>query len=240
MDKHSHFGSSGANASSRGNASLGFSSIAATDHASMVSSNSAAGGAILAPPPQSYPPRDVRPDSPALPGASSYDHEHAPGPGPATENPDGSAGRGVVVPSTPPPPPAPRGDSGVSAFSERDRNHLRNISDPATVSTMDGTIVGSPRIAPQQMSGRVASPPIMEEGTIGSLGGGSHPMMGTPPAVVSPPTAGETDGEDYVSSRSRSDVVSPVNRTAHGHGSSSSPARRSIFRESREDMGGAI
>lgn len=259
IEKHSHFGSSGANTSSRGNPSLGFSSVGATDHASMVSSNSAAGGAVAAsssrnllPSSTSQPPRDVRSDSPAIPGASTYDNDHAPGPttSPDTSqpapssnnNPDGGGGdiapvTAAGVTSTPPPQPAPRGDSGISAFSERDRAHLRNVSDPATVSTMDGTVVGSPRIAPQQVPGRVVSPePIAEEEGAAGPALGGHP---SPPAMVSPPTGGEADGEDYVSSRSRSDAVSPVNRTATGHGASSSPARKSVFRESREDMGGA-
>ncbi|ROW04475.1 hypothetical protein VMCG_04975 [Cytospora schulzeri] len=268
VEKHSHFSSSDNKANSRGNPSLGFSSIAGTDHASMVSSNSAAGGAVPASSSRNLPPPSsksqtreaFRPDSPALPGASSYHNDHAPEPTTSSSpnniniinnnNAGGGGNTAADVPSTSPPEQAPRGDSGVSAFSERDRAHLRNISDPATVSTMDGTIVGSPRIAPQQMGGRVASPVIMEEegGAIDSLGGGggggdhsgnSHVPGTPPPALVSPPTAdGEADGEDYISSRSRSDVVSPVNRTAP-HGASSSPARRSIFRESREDMGGS-
>lgn len=246
LERHSHFGSSGNNASSQDNPSLGFSSIAATDHASMVSSNSAAGLGVPAsssrnppPPPSSSsfsqpPPREARPDSSALPVASPFNNDHDHGSVP----PDGDGVPATDVPPASPPQPAPRGDSGVSAFSERDRAHLRNISDPATVSTMDGgggTVVGSPRIAAQQ-AGRLASPPIMEEGVIDQL---SSLPPGTPPPVVSPPTAGETtDGEDYISARSRSEVVSPVNRTAT-HGTSSSPARRSIFRESREDMGGS-
>lgn len=134
------------------------------------------------------------------------------------------------VAPTPSPQPAPRGDSGVSAFSERDRLHLRNISDPATVSTMDGTLVGSPRLAPEPAVGRVASPPIPEEGAMTTLGSG-NPSQSTPPA-------GETDAEDYVSLRNRSAVVSPVNQNGP-YGASSGAARRSIFRESREDMGGS-
>ncbi|KUI57512.1 hypothetical protein VP1G_04800 [Cytospora mali] len=253
MEKHSHFGSSGNNASSRGNPSLAYSSLAATDHASMVSSNSAAaGGVALASSARNLPsqPQQVRSDSPSLPEASTHDNDHTPGPSQSAaagttttttnhnrnndDNDNDDDNTPTNVSAAPPPQQAPRGESGVSAFTERDRSHLRQLSDPATVSTMDDTVVGSPRLAPQQAGG-VVGRPILEEGTMDTLRG---QPLDTPPAVVSPPTAGEIDGEDYISSRSRSVVVSPVNQTAP-HGASSSPARRSIFRESREDMGGS-
>ncbi|KAK7748643.1 hypothetical protein SLS53_000664 [Cytospora paraplurivora] len=212
---HTRLGSGGN--SSQGNPSLAYSSIAATDHASMVSSNSAAGKGVFA-------------SSARNPTSQPQEVAAAP----ATQELDSTPN----VPSTPTTRTAPRSESGVSAVSERDRAHLRQISDPATVSTMDGTIRGSPRLAPQQI-GRVASPPIREEDGPDPTTG-DNPPNNDPTPVVSPPTEGEVEGEDYVSSRSRSVVVSPVHQSsAHGHGASNSPARRSIFRESREDMGGS-
>lgn len=184
----------------------------------MVSSNSAAGRGALAPPTRNPPPHPQEVAA-AAPAARGHDDGSAPRP-PGRDD----------TPELPAVAPAPRSASGVSAVSERDRAHLRQISDPATVSTMDGTARGSPRLAPQQ-AGRVASPPpIREEGGPGpaAAGGGSDL-----PAE---------EGEDYVSSRSRSVVVGPVHQGAahgQGHGASNSPARRSIFRESREDMGGS-
>lgn len=187
----------------------------------MVSSNSAAGRGALASPARNPPPQPQEVAA-AAPAARGHDDSAPRLPGRDD------------TPELPAVAPAPRSASGVSAVSERDRAHLRQISDPATVSTMDGTARGSPRLAPQQ-AGRVASaPPIREEGGPGpgpgpaAAGGGSDP-----PAE---------EGEDYVSSRSRSVVVGPVHQGAahgQGHGASNSPARRSIFRESREDMGGS-
>lgn len=245
ISKHTHFGSNGGGSSPLGNPSFQYSSIAATDHASMVSSNSAAGGAMFAgpssrnppPPAQPFSPeQQVRPDSPALPATSpSYDNDHTP----TAAKPLPAPTSGAAAASGD--QESPRGESGVSAFSERDRSHLRNISDPATVSTMDGTLVGSPRLGPQQQqASRVASPPIMEEGSLNPLR--SNPAPGTDPAVISPPTAGETDAEDYVSAKSGSGPVSPLNPPPGPQvprsSNSPAPSRKSIFRESMEDMGG--
>lgn len=186
------------------------------------------------------PEQQVRPDSPALPANSPYDSDHTPTAGkplPAPSSGTGGAGGNNAASGD---QESPRGESGVSAFSERDRSHLRNISDPATVSTMDGTVVGSPRLGPQQQASRVASPPIMEEGSLNPLR--SNPAPGTPPAVISPPTAGETDAEDYVSAKSGSGPVSPLNpppgTQVPRSSNSPAPSRKSIFRESMEDMGG--
>ncbi|KAI3399674.1 hypothetical protein diail_6023 [Diaporthe ilicicola] len=248
ISKHTHFGSAGGSSSPMGNPSLVYSSIAATDHASMVSSNSAAGGGMFGgpssrnPPPatSSGPQQQVRPDSPALPATSPYDDDHTPTAGKPLPAATSYNGNNNTVAASPATQESPRGESGVSAFSERERSHLRNISDPATVSTMDGTIVGSPRLGPQQI-GRVASPPIMEEGSLNPLR--SNPTPGTPPAVISPPTGGEADGEDYVSAKSGSGPVSPLNPPPGPPGPRSSnspaPSRKSIFRESSEDMGGS-
>lgn len=189
------------------------------------------------PPAQPFSPeQQVRPDSPALPATSPYDSELTPTagkplPAPTSNRNDAAASEDQE---------SPRGESGVSAFSERERSHLRNISDPATVSTMDGTLVGSPRLGPQQTS-RVASPPIMEEGSLNPLR--NNPTPGTPPAVISPPTAGEAEGDDYVSARSSSGPVSPLNpppgTSVPRSNNSPAPSRKSIFRESMEDMGGS-
>jgi hypothetical protein len=242
ISKHTHFGSSGGGGSSSplGNPSFQYSSIAATDHASMVSSNSAVGGAVHAGPtpaqPYYIPEQRVRPDSAAPPASSPYDDDQTPTAGkPLPAQTSGST-------TAPGDQESPRGESGVSAFSERERTHLRNISDPATVSTMDGTLVGSPRLGPQPTP-RVASPPIMEEGSLDAQR--SHPTPGTPPAVISPPTAGENDAEDYVSAKgSNSGPVSPLNPPPPGPSvprptNSPAPSRKSIFRESSEDMGGS-
>lgn len=241
ISKHTHFGSAGGSSSPLGNPSFAYSSIAATDHASMVSSNSAAGGAMHAGPSSRNPPptqpfipeHHERPDSPALPASSPYDDDQTPTaskPLPAQSSNNTASGDQE----------SPRGESGVSAFSERDRTHLRNISDPATVSTMDGTIVGSPRLGPQQTP-RMASPPIMEEGALNPLGSIQAP--GTQTATISPPTAGETDAEDYVSARGSSGPVSPLNPppgpSVPQSTNSPAPSRKSIFRESMEDMGGS-
>lgn len=246
ISKHTHLGSAGGSSSPLGNPSFAYSSLAATDHASMVSSNSAAGGAMLAGPSSRSPPpaqpfnpeRQVRPDSPALPATSPHDSDHTPTAGKPLPDPT-SGGNNAAASGT---QESPRGESGVSAFSERDRSHLRNISDPATVSTMDGTIVGSPRLGPQQQTPRVASPPIMEEGSLNALRN-TAVGAGTPPAVISPPTAGETDGEDYVSARSSGGPVSPLNPppgpSVPRSNNSPAPSRKSIFRESMEDMGGS-
>ncbi|POS74331.1 kelch repeat protein [Diaporthe helianthi] len=239
MHKHTHFGSTGGGSSPLGNPSFAYSSIAATDHASMVSSNSAAGGAMHAGPSSRNPPptqplipeHQERPDSPALPASSPYDHDRTPTAGKPlpTQSSNGAAPRDQE---------SPRGESGVSAFSERDRAHLRNISDPATVSTMDGTLVGSPRLGPQQTP-RMASPPILEEGSLSPLR--SNLAAGTPVTTISPPTAGETDAEDYVGARGSSGPVSPLNPppgpSIPRSTNSPAPSRKSIFRESMEDMG---
>ena len=181
------------------------------------------------------PEQQVRPDSPALPASSPYDDDQTPTAGKPLPAPTSNAAAASGDQES------PRGESGVSAFSERDRSHLRNISDPATVSTMDGTLVGSPRLGPQPTS-RVASPPIMEEGSLNPLRSNTTPD--TPPALVSPPTAGETDAEDYVSARgSNSGPVSPLNPppgpSVPQSANSPAPSRKSIFRESMEDMGGS-
>lgn len=242
------------------------------DHASMVSSNSAAGasnsarGGIPPAPPSSashqsssvaggaaaaqQQPHNVRPDSSALPQTSPSSYRY------------GARGTAAAQ-GQQPQDPSPRGESGVSAFSERERTHLRNLSDPATVSTMDGTITAASS-PPLHQHGRFSPTPrpIMEEGTLASLnsvGGGVNdddgdhtPRQMTTEVTVSPPTAGDVDGEDYVSARgggsSGEEVVSPVvpgppaprlTTTAANEEELPRPGsrgRRSAFRESTEDI----
>lgn len=194
-----------------------------------------------APPAQPFSPeQQVRPDSPALPATSPYDNDTTPTAGKPLPTPTPHSGNNNAAAASGT-EESPRGESGVSAFSERERTHLRNISDPATVSTMDGTVVGgSPRLGPQQTS-RAAEPPIMEEGTLEPLR--SNPAAAGTPPVISPPTAGETDAEDYVSAKSGSGPVSPLNPPPGPQvprsSNSPAPSRKSIFRESMEDMGGS-
>lgn len=247
------------------------------DHASMVSSNSAAGashsarGGIPPAPPssashqsssvaggaaaaaqQQQQPHNVRPDSSALPQTSPSSYRYG-----ARGT---AAAAAVAAQSQQPQDPSPRGESGVSAFSERERTHLRNLSDPATVSTMDGTITAASS-PPLHQHGRFSPTPrpIMEEGTLASLNGvndggdGDHstPRQMTTEVTVSPPTAGDVDGEDYVSARgggsSGEEVVSPVVpgpppprlTTAANEEEEPRPGsrgRRSAFRESTEDI----
>lgn len=188
----------------------GWSSIQATDQGSLVSSNSALPFGRGSPP--------APPSSASL--SSSNQPRHDSSTIPQANN--------KALPELPA-HSSPRSASGVSAFSERDRAHLRQISDPATVSTMGGTILSG---------GRVASPPphpILEEGALerANSGGPGNQSRETPStsSVVSPPTAGEEgQGTDYLDARARAGDVSPVAvRTTE-------PGRRSAFRESSEDM----
>lgn len=84
----------------------------------------------------------------------------------------------------------------------------------------------------------------MEEGTLASLnnsdGGGTQRQL---TLDVSPPTAGDVDGEDYISARggsgsSAEEVVSPVVPAAaeEQQPRPGSRERRSAFRESTEDI----
>lgn len=241
VDRHTRFGTT---SPVGGNRSL-FSSIAATDHASIVSSNSAAvnsssqnfppappssashqSSSVAPPPPPSSRPQ-VRPDSSALPTAfASSPHGRSATQQQSPLHSSSSAANPTELPSSSSPhdggeqqPETPRGESGISAFSERERSHLRNLSDPATVSTMDGTIAASsPPIGIQQRFPNHPRP-VMEQGALASLND-------RPQTIVSPPTAGEVEGDDYLSARGE---VSPV-LPRHDN------ERRSAFRESTEDL----
>lgn len=180
----------------------GWSSIQATDQGSLVSSNSAL-------------PFSHRGTPPAPPSSASLSSS-------ANNN---NNNNNKTLPNLPELPHSSHA-SGVSAFSERERAHLRQLSDPATVSTMQEPTYH----------------PILEEGAV--LRANSPQPPGTvviPPretpssGVVSPPTAGEHgEAADYLGAKGEAaaeggDVVSPVAARAEA-------GRRSAFRESSEDM----
>lgn len=202
-------------AHTRDASSLGWSSMQATDQGSMVSSTSF--------------PRNV-PGPPPPPSSTSH--------GGASSSVAGSSypAAGAAVPSVANkdlpelPSGSPRGESGVSAFSERERAHLRNTSDPATVSTMDA-VISPPQPRSHTMAGnRVASPPILEEGALEAAN------KTQPPSVVSPPTDGTAEGDDYMGARTMHGMlVSPVEARTEPPRPGS---RKSAFRESAEDLGG--
>lgn len=210
--------------------SIDYSSAQHTDQGSLVSSNSFARNAPGPPPP---------PSSTSHGGASSLAGSHHPAPAQPQQQeirPDSSAlptplARDLANKDLPelPASPHPRGDSGVSAFSERERAHLRNTSDPATVSTMDAVISSPPRsqMAPGH---RVASPPILEEGSIEAANSAQ------PAGIVSPPTNSTAEGEDYLGARGMHSSASPVEVRADPPRPAS---RRSAFRESAEDLDGS-
>lgn len=239
---------------------MGWSSIQATDQGSLVSSTSFARNIPPAPPSsESYatssvagsglPPAStatnkrsaVRPDSTALPTplARAYDAKELPatppGEGPSSSSSQDDNNNNNNNNNNRPTGKLPRGDSDVSAFSERERSHLRQLSDPATVSTMDAVIAPNTNTTAAAArshtahGGRVGSPPILEEGAVAAANAGAAPQD-----VVSPPTGGETDGEDYVGSRLGPGDVSPVNVRSEPPAAA---ARRSAFRESDEDLG---
>lgn len=120
--------------------------------------------------------------------------------------------------------------SGVSAVSEQARTHLRQISD-TSMSSVNTHLGGGDRILispePGQQSAAMVSSPV----------------------PVSPPTEGEHQGMDYISSRSAqrpaqpSMIISPLGDlgppppiSGGGGDGRSSPSRRSVFLESKEDM----
>lgn len=145
---------------------------------------------------------------------------------------------------------SPRGyiPSGVSQISERDRAHLRTISDTTVSSVASGGRDGA--VAGQEGSGDI--PEEGEEDVVTPQGGTLvSPMAVSPPTESSAGVGGETG--DYVSAGSGAGTAgvglvtstgtgtSPVARapgrtSVAGSGSPASPLRRSIFHESKEDM----
>lgn len=198
--------------------SLGWSSMQATDQGSMVSSTSFARNAPGPPPP---------PSSTSHGGSGrGGDASSVVAAGPSLQH----AANNKDLPELP--AGSPRGDSGVSDFSERERAHLRNTSDPATVSTMDAVIAVPPAATRSQMmaGNRVASPPILEEGAVEA----ANHAVGQP-GVVSPPTDGTAEGEDYLGARGMHGLISPVEAREEIPRPGS---RRSAFKESVEDLDG--
>ncbi|KAK4449938.1 RING finger protein B [Podospora aff. communis PSN243] len=134
---------------------------------------------------------------------------------------------GMPVPSSPPPTSTTtvRGyiPSGVSNISERDRAHLRTISD---------TTVSSVASAPRDANDVDGVIPEEQEPTTPAGGTLSSPLP------VSPPTQGESKGGDYITAgAATASAKSTPSRTGTGPNSSpTSPLRRSVFHESREDM----
>jgi len=119
----------------------------------------------------------------------------------------------------------PRGyiPSGVSNISERDRNHLRTISDTTVSSVASNS-------APDGTAAATTTTPLIEE----------EPAISPPTA--SPPSAGTAEGSDYLTAKptpptsptpaAATSTLRPTAATT----SPTSPLRRSVFHESREDM----
>jgi hypothetical protein len=203
-----------------------YSGMTQTDHLSTISHSTAGviGGSNLPPLPeqspyqhlqqqqqQSHSPHSphspqapIRPDSPPLGSA----RDTSPGAPPAAHSPH---------PQSPSPTPGRHIESGVSNLSDRDRAHLRQISDTTISSVNSGA-------QHQQQQG---------DPSIGHVMSPSPAAYVTPhsaAAAVSPPGTG-AEAQDYMSARSL-----PTGVAAPNNGSGS-PLRRSIFRESKEDMG---
>jgi len=152
----------------------------------------------------------VRPDSPPL-GAPTYEA------GPGGAGSIGTAAAGVGTGAAP-----ARGVSGVSGLSDRDRVHLRQISD-TTVSS-----VGTRGQASLEQP-RASLPPAAAAASSSSS---PAPFASALP-LVSPPSPAR-EGDDYMHPRRAPTVpgLSP------GAASTSSPLRRSYFLENEEDMDG--
>ena len=159
----------------------------------------------------------------------------------ASANASASVGRSPILrdadgpstPITPNPAESSRVTSGVSGISEREVRHLRQISE-ATVSdasehhhpvekvlTEETEKLGKER---EREGDEVVITPDDQSLTVRSA-----PEIPTPlSAGISPPSAEGASGEDYLTAKSL--PVSPGGGTL-------SPTRRSLFRESAEDMG---
>ncbi|KAK0701845.1 hypothetical protein B0T26DRAFT_757823 [Lasiosphaeria miniovina] len=110
--------------------------------------------------------------------------------------------------------------SGISNLSERDRAHLRQVSD-TTVSSVTTGAGGDRILSP--------SVPIVET-PLESPGASSQRTI----LAISPPTVGITEeAEDYLDARSSLQRQHTAGTAA---GTPTSPLRRSVFTESREDM----
>ncbi|KAK4172604.1 hypothetical protein QBC36DRAFT_349419 [Triangularia setosa] len=107
--------------------------------------------------------------------------------------------------------------SGISNLSDRDRSHLRQISDTTVSSITSGH-----------------QPGVGQHGQILSHAGFPERLVESP-AVVSPPTAGPMgESPDYLSARPLPGQVQQWQ--AQQAQAANSPLRKSVFTESKEDM----
>ena len=108
----------------------------------------------------------------------------------------------------------PRVASDVSGISEGDASALRNFTSPVSPRTDDGNMPSPP--FPGMTADILPSPPADPTP--------SSPPLDTAvsPVPVSPPSANEAPGRDYITAKA-----------------SASPIRKSMFKESEEDMGQA-
>lgn len=222
VTKHSHFAhqqqqnNNNNNNSGSIHSSNLYSSIGQTDHASVVSRSSAPHAAAAAQVP-AEPGAPGRPDSPPLGGPAGYDTlADLP---PSSLSQQQHHDQGGVAPS-----PVSRLESGVSGISDRDRGHLRHLSDE-TVSSIG--------VVSAAQANNVVSPSSAVAGP-GSGAGGQlhHPLVGTPP-LVSPPEFGG-DGDDYLSARGAQAQRQPQPQPQAGPSSGGglgSPLRKSAFHE---------
>ncbi|KAK0712214.1 hypothetical protein B0T21DRAFT_297528 [Apiosordaria backusii] len=109
--------------------------------------------------------------------------------------------------------------SGISNLSDRDRSHLRQISDTTVSSITSGH-----------------QPGVGQHGQILSHSGFPERLVESP-GVVSPPTAGPMgESSDYLSARPLPGQAQQW-QTQQGQ-TANSPLRKSVFTESKEDMTG--
>ncbi|KAK0714848.1 hypothetical protein B0H67DRAFT_488130 [Lasiosphaeris hirsuta] len=159
-----------------------------------------------------------------------YSSTELPASSPATyaETPSTAAIANTVESTPTSPAPTGRGyvPSGVSNISERDKAHLRTISDTSVVSSV-ATGLAAER-EKERESGMSPVAESVDHNDVFSDGDGQ--------TVVSPPTAGPgVEAADYVSAGQEAAPVTERGATASGT-SPTSPLRRSVFHESREDM----
>lgn len=203
LTRHSHLGESPAvGRGAVNNGSFYSNGTNQIDHASTISHPVSAFGVTPPPPPPPPPPKDspvtsYRPDSDALGNPLSVGSTPTSATGTGTH----STMRNAVL-------------SGISNLSERDRSHLRQISDTTVSSITSGH---AQLHQPLHADGRILSPTVVES-----------------PGLVTPPSSSalETDGIDYLSAR----PLPGQNNNNNLNASASSPLRRSVFTESRDDM----
>lgn len=253
MNRYSHVGNT--NTGSSLNNPSSYSHTSQIDHASSLSRSSTSVGGQ-----HGYLPFDYRPDSDLLanpgiptPGGSSG-FTTSPVPALATVNetevathsnnnnipPVGAAAGPTATTNQ---PNNSRVLSGISNLSERDRAHLRQISDTSVSSVT--THLGGDRMFYAPEPGQ--QPDQLQQ---------HHHQIVTSPGPVSPPTAGADgatgEAADYITSRPilqqqqqqqppLAVTVSPLGDLnppppIGGGDGRSSPLRRSVFLESREDM----